>query len=114
MPKALPDRFFFSQISSGGARSAGGRAPPLAAPILPDLHASEQYFTSSQTFSHALRQTISRPQAAQILRGKSPLRRILGMSKLHHHLPRIWGCFALRQGGGLAGRAARRWGGVAL
>jgi hypothetical protein len=42
-------------------------------------HLSEQYFTSSQTFSHALRHTISRPQAVQILLGKSPLRRILGI-----------------------------------
>lgn len=92
----------------------GGRAPPLLLSIFPDLHASEQYFTSSQTFSHALRQTISRPQAAQVLRGKSPLRRILGMSKLHHHLPFIWARFALRQGGTVAGRAARDLGGVAL
>ena len=57
----------------------GGRAPPLPAGILPERQASEQYFTSSQTFAQALRQTISRPQAAQVLRGKSALRRILGI-----------------------------------
>jgi hypothetical protein len=51
----------------------------LPAGILPERQASEQYFTSSQTFSQALRQTISRPQAAQVLRGKSALRRILGI-----------------------------------
>ena len=38
--------------------------------------ASEQYLTSSQTFSHALRQTIGRPQAAQILTGRSDFLRI--------------------------------------
>jgi hypothetical protein len=36
-------------------------------------HLSEQYFTSSQFFAHALRQVISRWQTAQILLGKLDL-----------------------------------------
>ena len=44
-------------------------------------HFSEQYLTSSQFLAQALRQTISRPQRKQILRGKSRFSRRLGMTK---------------------------------
>ena len=41
---------------------------------------SEQYFTSSQTLSHALRHTKGRPQVAQVFSGRSDFLRILAMS----------------------------------
>lgn len=49
--------------------------------ILPRLprQASEQYFTSSHTFSHFLRQTNGRPQVTQTLEGRSAFARILGI-----------------------------------
>ena len=37
------------------------------------LHASEQYFTASQFFAHALRQVMSRPHSIQGLLGKLDL-----------------------------------------
>jgi hypothetical protein len=40
---------------------------------------SEQYFTSSQTFAHFLRQSKGRPQLAQTLRGRSPFFTIFAM-----------------------------------
>lgn len=41
---------------------------------------SEQYFTSSQTFSHFLRQAKGRPQVTQVLLGRSPFLIILAMA----------------------------------
>jgi hypothetical protein len=41
---------------------------------------SEQYLTSSQTFSHFFRQAKGRPQQAHILVGKSAFLRILGIA----------------------------------
>jgi hypothetical protein len=43
------------------------------------LQASEQVFTSSQTFAHFLRHMNGRPQAAQIFSGKSDFFRIFAM-----------------------------------
>jgi hypothetical protein len=40
---------------------------------------SEQYFTSSQTFSHFLRHVKGLPQVAQVLVGSSDFRIIFGM-----------------------------------
>ena len=45
------------------------------------LQRSEQVFTLSQSFAHFLRQVKGRAQAAQIFRGRSAFRRILGMAR---------------------------------
>ena len=44
-----------------------------------DRHASEQYFTCSQSRSHFLRQTNGRPQVRQVLDGNSDFLRMRGM-----------------------------------
>ena len=46
---------------------------------------SEQYLTCSQSRAHFLRQANGRPQAAQILVGRSPFLTILGMSAASPH-----------------------------
>jgi hypothetical protein len=58
----------------GGTRPPPYPALPGGAPRdgLAARHRSEQYFTSSQTLAQALRQTIGRPQVAQVLTGRSP------------------------------------------
>jgi hypothetical protein len=43
---------------------------------------SEQYLTSSHTFSHFLRQANGRPQTTQSLTGNSDFLRILGMEDI--------------------------------
>jgi hypothetical protein len=45
---------------------------PVCEVLLP-LHLSEQYFTSSQTFSHFFRHVNGRPQQRQTLLGRSDL-----------------------------------------
>ena len=67
--------------------AAVSRPDEFHAPILPRIasgvsafgqarrHRSEQYFTSSQTFSHFFRQAKGRPQTGQVLVGRSALRR---------------------------------------
>jgi hypothetical protein len=46
------------------------------------LQRSEQVFTSSQSLAHFFRHENGRPQEAQIFRGRSAFRRILGMWEL--------------------------------
>jgi hypothetical protein len=46
------------------------QADSMARTVFARRQASEQYFTSSQFFAQALRQTISRPQTEQGLLGK--------------------------------------------
>ena len=46
-------------------------------------HLSEQYLTSSQTFSHFLRQVKGRPQVAQVFCGSSDFLIIFAMSGLY-------------------------------
>src|SRR6056297_3368929 len=52
-------------------------------------HRALQWRTSSQTFAHLRRHTIGRPQVAQVLTGRSGLRRARGMSEIEAQLPGV-------------------------
>ncbi len=63
---------FFKYLGGRHRRRQGGEPPLNRWGYPPFLQRSEQYFTSSHTLAQALRQTIGRPQRAQIFCGKSP------------------------------------------
>jgi hypothetical protein len=71
-----------------GRESGLGRDQALGSPpggrLVPRRirQASEQYFTSSHTFSHFFRQTNGRPQTTQSLDGRSDFFFILGMDAI--------------------------------
>lgn len=79
----------FLRFPEGNARAFPGVRPGVAAG-LPRRQAfgrsgffrqrSEQYFTSSQTFAHFLRQSKGRPQAAQVFCGRFPFLIIFAMA----------------------------------
>ena len=63
----LPSGFTAGQLASCSAAGV-----PVGEVLLP-LHLSEQYFTSSHTFSHFFRHVNGRPQQRQTLLGRSDL-----------------------------------------
>ena len=54
-------------------------AHPCSVRLRAERQRSEQYFTSSQTFSHFFRHAKGRPQLAQVFSGSSAFFRIFAM-----------------------------------
>jgi hypothetical protein len=61
-----------SGLTAGQLASCSAAGVPVGEVLLP-LHLSEQYFTSSHTFSHFFRHLNGRPQQRQTLLGRSDL-----------------------------------------
>ena len=71
-------------MAAGGSQDRSFAEPPRASA----RHLSEQYLTCSQVLAQRLRQTIGRPQQAQVLTGRSAFLTPRGMSEIQRQLRR--------------------------